>query len=536
MSQNPEDNRHSSLNGGSDEDRTPEAPGGYEYIRPGQDSERSAPYPQQPPRDGGDRTQPLPQYGSYEGASDANGAYPGERGEQAPQNGYGNQYGGYAYGTPGVGAHDSQSYGYASPNPYAAGSPKGRQHRFGTGTLIGGMFLAALLGGGVAVGAGALLNHEGSSTSAAGPETTIVNNKDSVNAVTAAAQKASPSVATISVSGGQQSGSGSGVILDDQGHILTNTHVVTLDGTSSNSTIQVKLSNGAVKDAKVVGTDPTSDLAVIKVDPSGLNLTPASMADSSSLNVGDVAVAIGAPLGLDGTVTDGIVSNLNRTISVASSAAPDDGGSSDGDQGSSSPFQFEYPDKNGGTKNSQSTKSIALNVLQTDAAINPGNSGGALVNSKGEVIGINVAIASAGGQSDSSSGSSGNIGVGFSIPINYAKRVGQEIIDNGSASHGMLGATVSSSPAGGSSSSDSSFTNGALIKDVSSGSPAAKAGLKNGDVVTKLNGHSVSDAESLTAAVREASAGQEVDISYTRGGNTTDTKVTLEDAASSSGK
>lgn len=536
MSQNPEDNRHSSMNGRSDADRTHEAPGGYEYIRQGQDSERTEPYPQQTPQDGGDRTRPLPQHGSYEGSYDSSGAYAGDQGQHAAYDGYGNQYGGYGYGQQGAGPQDSQSYGYGASNPYAAGAPQRRQHRFGTGALIGGMFLAALLGGGVAVGAGALMDNHGSSASAAGPETTIVNNKDSVNAVTAAAQKASPSVATISVSGGQQSGSGSGVILDDQGHILTNTHVVTLDGTSSNSTIQVKLSNGAVKDAKVVGTDPTSDLAVIKVDPSGLNLTPATMADSSSLNVGDVAVAIGAPLGLDGTVTDGIVSNLNRTISVASSAAPDDSGSSDGNQGSSSPFQFEYPDKNGGTKNSQSNKSIALNVLQTDAAINPGNSGGALVNSKGEVIGINVAIASAGGESDSSSGSSGNIGVGFSIPINYAKRVGQEIIDHGSASHGMLGATVSSNPADGSNSSESSFTNGAVIKDVSSGSPAAKAGLKSGDVVTKLNGHSVSDAESLTAAVREASAGQEVDVSYTRGGNTSDTKVTLGDASNSSGK
>ncbi|RUQ22329.1 S1C family serine protease [Kocuria sp. HSID16901] len=533
MSQNPEDNRRNSMEGGPERASGSGSAGGYEPIPHDGHEDFTEPYPHAQSSPNGQHTEPLPQYGtdgSYGYASD-------QSGYGAAADGSGYQYANYGQAGQGPDYGQAPAYGQGSGNPYAPEGSARRGHRFGTGTLIGGMFLAALLGGGVAVGAGALLNDGGSSTAAAaGPETTIVNNKDSVNAVTAAAQKASPSVATISVTGGQQSGSGSGVVLDDQGHILTNTHVVTLDGTSSNSSIQVKLANGAVKDAKVVGTDPTSDLAVIKVDPSGLSLTPATMADSSSLNVGDIAVAIGAPLGLDGTVTDGIVSNLNRTISVASSAAPDDGGSSDSGQGGSSPFQFEFPDKNGGTQNSQSKKSIALNVLQTDAAINPGNSGGALVNSKGEVIGINVAIASAGGQSDSSSSTSGNIGVGFSIPINYAKRIGQEIIDNGSASHGLLGATVSSSPAGGSNSSDSAFTNGAVIKDVSSGSPAAKAGLKSGDVVTKLNGHAISDAESLTAAVREAAANQEVDVTYTRGGNSTDAKVTLGDAASASSK
>ncbi|MDN5654079.1 MAG: PDZ domain-containing protein, partial [Kocuria sp.] len=180
-------------------------------------------------------------------------------------------------------------------------------------------------------------------------------------------------------------------------------------------------------------------------------------------------------------------------------------------------------------------KTIALNVMQTDAAINPGNSGGPLVNSKGEVIGINVAIASAGQSSGSSSeqGASGNIGVGFSVPINYAKRVGQEIIDHGQASHGYLGASVSSSPASEGNTSESSFTNGAVIKNVVSGSPADKAGLKAGDVVNKLDGHAVSDAESLTAAVREASAGKKVDISYSRNGQPTDGDVTLGDAAES---
>ncbi|WP_129359955.1 MULTISPECIES: S1C family serine protease [Micrococcaceae] len=485
-------------------------------------------------------TQPFPQYGQSgsgaygqqdESGPDSHQSFDGTR--EAPQ-GYSPQdpYG-YQYGSATNGQYYNENP-YTQQGYYGANARGVRQnHRFGTGTLIGGMLLAALLGGGVAAGAGALIdNHSTSASGSTTPKTTIVNNQDSVNAVSAAAQKASPSVATISVSGSSQSGSGSGVVLDDEGHILTNTHVVTLDGTTSNASIQVKLSDGTVKQANVVGTDPTSDLAVIKVDPQGLNLTPASTADSSKLNVGDIAVAIGAPLGLDGTVTDGIVSNLSRTISVASSAAPDesDSGQDDSQQGSS-PFQFQFPDKDGGTKNSQSNKTIALNVMQTDAAINPGNSGGALVNSKGEVIGVNVAIASA-GQSSGGSGSdsSGNIGVGFSIPINYAKRIGQEIIDNGKASHGYLGASVSSNPASGGTSPDSSFTNGAVVKNVVSGSPAEKAGLKKGDVVTKLNDHAISDAESLTAAVREARANEKVGISYTRGGNTQDGEVTLGDA------
>ena len=168
----------------------------------------------------------------------------------------------------------------------------------------------------------------------------------------------------------------------------------------------------------------------------GSGLVPAVLGDSGKLNVGDTAVAIGSPLGLTGTVTDGIVSTLNRTISVASSAAPKDG--ADNSQGDDQGFQFAPPD--GGQGQSTADQgSISINVIQTDAAINPGNSGGALVNTKGEIIGVNVAIASAGGDS---SASSGNIGVGFSIPINHAKRVAQEIISTGKATHGQFGVSV----------------------------------------------------------------------------------------------
>ncbi|MGR0159462.1 S1C family serine protease [Paenarthrobacter nitroguajacolicus] len=403
-------------------------------------------------------------------------------------------------------------------------SPVGtkRKPAFGVGTLVASMLAAGLIGGGVVAGSDALWDNPAPAASTGGQSSTlIVNNKDDVNVITAAAAKASPSVVTIKATSGNEGGTGSGIILDDQGHILTNTHVVTLDGATANAAIEVRTSDGKVLKATVVGTDPLSDLAVIKVsDASGL--VPATLGDSSKINVGDTAVAIGSPLGLTGTVTDGIVSTLNRTISVASSAVPE--GTPDESQGGDEGFQFAPP--NGGQSQKTANEgSIAINVIQTDAAINPGNSGGALVNSKGEVIGVNVAIASAGsGTSDSSSG---NIGVGFSVPINHAKRVAQEIIDSGKASHGQFGVSVRSKSSSG---SDSGFSVGAEVASVTSGSAAAKAGLKVGDVVTKFGDYAVSDPNQLTAAVREQPAGAKVKVTIQRGGQTQEVEVTLDAA------
>lgn len=439
---------------------------------------------------------------------------------------------GYGYGEGGYGGGDG-GWGAAGQPIYQPASPRRDRRRFGAGTLIAGMAVAALIGGGAAAGTTGLIEANSASTSSSSGSggTTIVNDHSSVNEVTAAAQKASPSVVTVAVTGSGESGTGSGVILDKQGHILTNTHVVTLDGATANATAEVQLSDGSVRSAQVVGTDPTSDLAVLKIDANGLDLTPATLGDSSKLNVGDTAVAIGSPLGLSGTVTDGIVSNLNRTISVASSAAPEGGDTEDSSQGS--PFQFQFPDKNGRTQTTQSNSTISLAVLQTDAAINPGNSGGALVNKDGEVIGINVAIASAGSSSGSeSSGSTGNIGVGFSIPVDYAKRVAQEIIDDGHATHGLLGASVASSPADGDKSQ--TFSDGAVIKRLSSDGPAQQAGLSTGDVITELDGRQITDAESLTASVREAAAGQKVTVKYQRNGSEKTAEVTLGSASDSS--
>jgi putative serine protease PepD len=354
-----------------------------------------------------------------------------------------------------------------------------------------------------------------------GPRNVVVNDTESVNQITAVAAKAAPSVVTISVSNGNAAGTGSGVILSDDGYVLTNTHVVTLDGAVAEPTIQVQSNDGSLYSAEIIGTDPISDLAVIKLaDASGLE--PIEWADSSKLNVGDTTIAIGAPLGLSGTVTNGIVSALNRSITVASSEAPttpDETQPNQGDNGQS-PFDFWNFDIPGqGTPSQpQASSSISLSVVQTDAAINPGNSGGALLNSKGELIGVNVAIANAG----SGGSTAGSIGVGFALPSNLAKRVSSEIIDNGRATHGLLGATVSNAA-----STDNSTTVGAVIGETTSGGAADAAGLRQGDVITKFNGVPITDANDLTAQVRALPAGGKADVTYMRDGDLKTVTVTV---------
>ncbi|MCU1563050.1 MAG: hypothetical protein JWN05_1429 [Arthrobacter sp.] len=448
----------------------------------------------------------------------------GQGGNPAPygQPQHGQQYAAYSGNQPPSGPSYPHSPGYAS-NP--ADAPK-RKAAFGVPTLVASILAAGLVGGGVVAASSVLLADRSitslsSNSSQAGP--VIVNNKDDVNAITAAAVKATPSVVTIKATSGSDGGTGSGIVLDAEGHVLTNTHVVTLDGSAANAAIEVRTSDGRVYAAKIVGTDPLSDLAVVKMDhPSGL--VPATLGDSAKLNVGDTAVAIGSPLGLTGTVTDGIVSTLNRTISVASSAAPK--GGADNPQGGDQGFQFAPP--GGGQSQSPAGQgSISINVIQTDAAINPGNSGGALVNIRGEVIGVNVAIASAGGDPSTGS-SSGNIGVGFSVPINNAKRVAQEIISNGRATHGQFGVSVKAKTA---SSSAASFSVGAEVATVESGSAADKAGIRVGDVVTKFQDLTISDPNQLTAAVREQPAGAAVKVTVLRGGQQQELDVTLGAAA-----
>ena len=407
------------------------------------------------------------------------------------------------------------------------GEPTPPKKRGGAGIVVLAAAVAAIVGGvsgaGIAV---AVSNQNNSNTVASGSGATsiTVNDKKNATAITAVAAKASPSVVTINVSGGGEAGTGSGIVLTADGYVLTNTHVVTLDGAASKTTIQVETNDGRLIAAKVVGTDPIDDLAVIKLqNVSGMQ--PAQFADSSKLNVGDMAIAIGAPLGLSGTVTNGIISALNRSITVASAAAPT-GGDTSGGSGSS-PFNFwNFGGGNGGTQSQTTTASstIALSVIQTDAAINPGNSGGALLDSSGRVIGVNCAIASAGSTS-SSTGQTGSIGVGFAIPSNAALRIANDIIKNGSATHGLLGASVEDVTTAGS--ATSSTTVGAKIASVTAGEAAFKAGIQAGDIVTNFNGVPITGATDLTAQVRVLEAGTKASLTYVRGGKITETSVTL---------
>ncbi len=410
----------------------------------------------------------------------------------------------------------------------ALAQPKSRSN-FTVG-VVAAIAAAALVGGvsGAGVAFWATSLNETSQSPAAGPATITVNDTDDATLITAVAAKASPSVVTISVTSTSAGGTGSGVILSKDGYILTNAHVVTLDGAAADASITVQTNDGRLLDASVVGIDPIYDLAVIKVDDAE-DLQPATFADSSDLNVGDTAIAIGAPLGLAGTVTNGIVSALNRSITVASSAVPEEQAPEqqlpDGQDPEQGPFDFWNFDMGQGQGQQvvpqQASSSISLSVIQTDAAINPGNSGGALLNADGEVIGINVAIATAGSSGDGS----GSIGVGFAIPSSIADRISQELIADGAATHGLLGANVSDVA------DDETQTNatvtGASIIELVPGGAAEAAGLKTGDIITAINGLPVTNRTDLTAQVRALPAGADATLSYVRNGKTGTADVTL---------
>lgn len=362
---------------------------------------------------------------------------------------------------------------------------KAKEKRLTFFTATSAIMLGVILGASIGAGAGVLAQNY-----LTRPPAIIVNNLESVNWVTAASSAAAPSVVTIRVAGQNSAGNGSGVVLTSDGYIVTNAHVVTLGGSTADVGLSVRTNWGEVFPATLIGVDPTNDLAVIKIE-STKPLTPMVFADSTKINVGDQVVAIGAPLGFEATVTRGIVSALNRTIQVASSENPEEQG-----------LQFW---------SGSSVPPVNLGVIQTDAAINPGNSGGALVNDKGELVGINVAIAKTG-----SSAESGSIGVGFAIPANVAKRISDDIIANGSATHGVLGVLVTDSM---SSDSGSAFPVGALIVEVTPGGAADKIGLLAGDVVIRLNDKLVTKSSELTSAVRQERKGTLVEIEILRDGN-----------------
>ncbi|NUT12427.1 MAG: PDZ domain-containing protein, partial [Nonomuraea sp.] len=299
------------------------------------------------------------------------------------------------------------------------------------------------------------------------------------------AEKVQPSVVMIQ----GQTGEGSGVVLSEDGLILTNNHVVVGAGQGGGQ-MTVKFSDGKTAKATVVGTDPATDLAVIRAE--GVSgLVKATLGDSDQLKVGDDVLAIGSPLGLDGSVTRGIVSALNRTLNLG------------GEQRQQLPPGF-------GQQGAPEQSTTLGDVIQTDASINPGNSGGALVNAAGQLVGINTAIAS-----DAAGG-----GVGFAIPVNTAKQVAEQLISSGKVSHAFLGVSVTDA---------TGDVPGALIRQVTANSPAAKAGLKEGDLITKIGDTPVDSGDTVVGQVRGFKPGQQVKITYMRDGQAAEATVTLQE-------
>ena len=357
-----------------------------------------------------------------------------------------------------------------TPPAPAAAAPERR--RPGMAVVVATSLLAGALGAGL--GAGAVIATDddsptgnGSSASAADVSTATLPD----GSVAKVAAKVLPSVVSIQFTGTAGSGTGSGVVIDDSGLIVTNNHVV--EEAANGGSLTVSFQDGTTTSAEIVGRDPSADLAVIRVDGVD-NLVPAKLGNSDDLQVGESVIAIGSPLGLNGTVTTGIVSALNRPV---------------------------LPDPN-------SSDDSVLNAIQTDAAINPGNSGGALVNLDGELVGINSAIATLGA---STGGQSGSIGLGFAIPVNEAKWISNQLISDGTAEHARLGVTVEPS---------TGDVLGAQVGTVESGSAADKAGLAEGDVITEFGDQSIDSPDALVAAVRSIEPGTQVSITYVRDGQT----------------
>jgi putative serine protease PepD len=365
-------------------------------------------------------------------------------------------------------------------------TPPRRGRRAVAVVVAGGLVLASATGG--ALVALALDDDGNAPATVASSLGTPVAGDDAApdEALSQAAASVLPSVVSIAVEADQLSGSGSGIVISGDGQILTNNHVVA--AAAEGGSLTVVFSDGTRADAEVVGRDPATDLAVIQAqDVEGL--TPASLGSSADLNVGDTVLAIGSPLGLDGSVSAGIVSAVGRAITL---------------QGEQSPFG----------QGGQPADNAVIDAIQTDAAINPGNSGGALANADGEVVGINTAIASL-AQGTTSQG--GNIGVGFAIPIDSARDIASQLLENGTVTHAYLGVQIADADTG----------RGALVGGVQDGQPAAEAGLAEGDVIVEIDGETISDAAGLTAAIRAQSPGDTVTVTYLRDGDEQAVDVTL---------
>ncbi len=445
----------------------------------------------------GDSAYQRPAGQPYQGGSGATGQHQHHTGAiptQPPTP----QFGAPGYGGPTQGAHHAShqqgahaggtqtfgGLGYGPPAP-----PKSNRGKLAAGIAVGAIALALVSGLTGAAATVALSDDNGNSsapviTREVSPASTKAS---AAGTVEAAASTIKPSVVTLQVqgtAGGRESqGTGSGVIIREDGYILTNNHVVA--PASDNGTIRVFFSDGSSKPAKIVGLDASNDLAVVKVD--GVkDLKAATFADSAGVKIGQSVLAVGAPLGLSGTVTEGIVSAVNRPVRTGDGTGQD----------------------------------AVIDAVQTDAAINPGNSGGPLVDMSGRVVGINSAIATVGGNSGGlpgQSSQSGNIGVGFAIPADDAVEIAGQLIADGKAEHATLGVSAQDSEDGA----------GAVVASVVSGSPADKAGLSAQDVVTAINDRRIVDVDSLVAAVRDYKSGDKVSVTYTRGGKSTKVDATL---------
>jgi putative serine protease PepD len=350
-----------------------------------------------------------------------------------------------------------------------------------------------LVGGAAGVGGAAIWTSTHDTPAGSSPVLTQTGGSTAQTAASGSIEKVAqnvlPSVVMIDVSGPNGSGSGSGIILSGDGKILTNNHVVALAGKSGS--MSVSFNDGSHANAKVLGTDPLTDTAVVQAQ--GVHgLTPATLGHSSSLQVGQSVVAIGSPFGLDATVTSGIVSALDRPVDVGTVS-----------QGNAT----VYP------------------AIQTDAAINPGNSGGPLVNLSGEVVGIDAAIQTA--TNTTAQGEPGSIGLGFAIPIDEVLPIVQQMIKGETPTHARLGISVESAA----NSSGATLGDGAKIAKVDAGSSAESAGLRAGDVITKVDGHLITSSDSLVATIRSYRPGDSVTVTYTRGGSTHTARATLDSDA-----
>ena len=389
--------------------------------------------------------------------------------------------------------------GYAAPaSPHAFAPPTVVVTKKGPGwvALLGAMLLTiGLTLGAVFYARPAMLRASTPTNLNGGTVATVPASNSSGTDWTDVAAAVSPAVVTIQTQGASSGGTGSGVIYDAQGDIVTNYHVIA--SVLGGGQIQVTLADGRLYSAKVIGHDKTTDLAVIRLDDPPSNLTVARFASSANLEVGAPVMAIGAPLGLSNTVTTGIVSALNRPVEVS-------------------------VDEDSSSQDSQASSDLVVtNAIQIDASINPGNSGGPLFDTSGAVIGINSSIKSLATSSD---GQAGSIGLGFAIPSDLVVSVADQLIASGTASHGMLGVTVKAATT----TVGSDTYVGAEVQDVSAGSGASAAGIRAGDVIVKVEGQEVTSPKQLIGYVRRYKAGDTVTMTIVRDGATQDVSVRIQ--------